>query len=1331
MNKIFKYFLLLAIVCSSYYGMGQSTCATAVTDTMTSKNHYRTHQINRDSVLWVKFTATAVKCKIRIKSILNQTPPTVTRLTLYSGTCNSLTTLSVRNFATQDSLFLIYDGLNINTVYYLKINNSNTADTCHFDLGLLSVITKFDPILYNCDENLICYNKLDDGNFDLSGPPFVFSSNLALTPIWFPWTLYSIYNVVPNAHDARSIWTGYGFDNGGGPDDFFVADGFDWGGTFNTAWTENVTVTAGATYYFSFAVSNVDNNEKLNPVVQFWINGAPVQINNIASDTYHVPWGHNVWQQLCGEWTAPGSGTYSVPIAIMDTVEDGDAGNDFGLDHIVFGPLNIIAEAGNNDTICLGESTVLMATGGNAYYWSPATGLSCTNCQNPVASPTTTTTYTVTVYNDACESYDMVTVYVTTKPDPPTISGEFNTCHGNPPITINNIDNWNGAYTYHYFIGTGGVHHLFSSTPFQVNWTGHPNGGMLYVEVKNGSHCTALDSFKVFDCCRKTNTPLFADTILSTPQTYTGECFINGVVTINASINIGSTTAPGIFEMGANAKIVINPGYTLTIKKSSVVKAGCNTMWDGIYIDGTTAHLIIKDTSLVKDAKNAIYSTNGGDFQLSNSDTLKNNYRNVVVSNYAGTHPGRISKTTIKCDLGVPLLAQYPPVTAARTSVGIQIGNVNKIYIGDTTAFSKRNTFYNMDYGISASCSQIYIYNNKFQNMNAPAFGTVGTAVYAFGARNCGNTTTVGAANVLPNIVRSNYFDNCYNGIYFTTSTGGTIKAEYDTLVMQTTASTTPTGIYAYAASTSNITMRYNKITNGNYGINCVNTGDASTVNISSNYIEKAKTGIAATNVNLTMPYNFQIANNSVNYPSTYIYTNGTTGILVTNVLGERTFESNRPFAYITTNRVIFTSPNLSYTTYGIRVQNSKYTRIELNYVQNNGTAASSDAQAVRLNGIVDEVGPYSVVGCNKVVKMGCGFRFYGSMPNSKIKMDTTNNTWWGIRLDTANVGAQGGSMSSNANVWLGTQTWRLQGTWTPVYWYSYNLANLTLVPNGTYVSLISPPPAGYIVNASGYLTTCGTLVPYTMMSMLQDIVYDQTNYPYAASENKYADDVTAYTTLKTDTALYDEATSSDPNIKMFYNTADAGNIGSFDRVNDMIVAGDYATATVMNSALSPANMMEANKKQTNEIYLNTWAQGRFDFTPDEYDALYAIAMQRPVLGGCGVYSARVMLGVEGEGMESYRLAKPIPDAINQNIAGLIYPNPVRDEANIDYQIKSGEKAVLSIYGIVGSKLMEFNLNKEENHFSFSTAQLNSGVYFYQLLIDGNAISNNKFIIVK
>ena len=70
-------------------------------------------------------------------------------------------------------------------------------------------------------------------------------------------------------------------------------------------------------------------------------------------------------------------------------------------------PVTATASA-SQTVICPGNSTQLSSSGGgggcNAYYtfqWTPATGLDNPNIQNPVASPTTQTTYTVTV-TDAC-----------------------------------------------------------------------------------------------------------------------------------------------------------------------------------------------------------------------------------------------------------------------------------------------------------------------------------------------------------------------------------------------------------------------------------------------------------------------------------------------------------------------------------------------------------------------------------------------------------------------------------------------------------------------------------------------------------------------------------------------------------------------------------------------------------------------------------------------------------------------------------------------------------------------------------------------------------------
>ncbi len=67
----------------------------------------------------------------------------------------------------------------------------------------------------------------------------------------------------------------------------------------------------------------------------------------------------------------------------------------------------------SGDTICLGSSTQLQASGGIGYQWTPATGLDNPSSPTPTATPTTTTTYSVLVTNpDGCELTGTVRIQV-------------------------------------------------------------------------------------------------------------------------------------------------------------------------------------------------------------------------------------------------------------------------------------------------------------------------------------------------------------------------------------------------------------------------------------------------------------------------------------------------------------------------------------------------------------------------------------------------------------------------------------------------------------------------------------------------------------------------------------------------------------------------------------------------------------------------------------------------------------------------------------------------------------------------------------------------------
>ena len=85
--------------------------------------------------------------------------------------------------------------------------------------------------------------------------------------------------------------------------------------------------------------------------------------------------------------------------------------------------------AGPDASVCNGTPVQLNATGGTVFNWTPATGLSCTNCPDPIANPATTTTYVVTGnLGGSCNNTDTVVVNVETVPPTATITGNVGIC---------------------------------------------------------------------------------------------------------------------------------------------------------------------------------------------------------------------------------------------------------------------------------------------------------------------------------------------------------------------------------------------------------------------------------------------------------------------------------------------------------------------------------------------------------------------------------------------------------------------------------------------------------------------------------------------------------------------------------------------------------------------------------------------------------------------------------------------------------------------------------------------------------------------------------------
>ncbi|MFN5371073.1 MAG: gliding motility-associated C-terminal domain-containing protein, partial [Bacteroidia bacterium] len=80
---------------------------------------------------------------------------------------------------------------------------------------------------------------------------------------------------------------------------------------------------------------------------------------------------------------------------------------------VTMNPLPVVDVSASVTSIDLGDTVQLSAIGGISYTWSPDESLSCSNCSNPLANPSQTTTYIVVGTDETgCRSADTITIEV-------------------------------------------------------------------------------------------------------------------------------------------------------------------------------------------------------------------------------------------------------------------------------------------------------------------------------------------------------------------------------------------------------------------------------------------------------------------------------------------------------------------------------------------------------------------------------------------------------------------------------------------------------------------------------------------------------------------------------------------------------------------------------------------------------------------------------------------------------------------------------------------------------------------------------------------------------
>lgn len=153
--------------------------------------------------------------------------------------------------------------------------------------------------------------------------------------------------------------------------------------------------------------------------------------------------------------------------------------------------------------ICQNTSVQIGTTpsAGNTYVWSPTTGLSNPNISNPIAAPTATTFYTLTVVGaNGCVAAEPVAVTVNTTPSPTVEAMPVTICQSAGGGVMNATATPAGSYSYLWTPSTG----LSSTTVLNPSFLAGNAGSTVYtLTVTDGTTgCTGFDTalITIDDC---------------------------------------------------------------------------------------------------------------------------------------------------------------------------------------------------------------------------------------------------------------------------------------------------------------------------------------------------------------------------------------------------------------------------------------------------------------------------------------------------------------------------------------------------------------------------------------------------------------------------------------------------------------------------------------------------------------------------------------------------------------------------------------------------------------------------------------------------------------
>ena len=784
------------------------------------------------------------------------------------------------------------------------------------------------------------------------------------------------------------------------------------------------------------------------------------------------------------------------------------------------------------------------------------------------------------------------------------------------------------------------------------------------------------------------------------------------IVTIDGA-NIGITDP--------TVTITVVAGQTLNIINGASLFA-CSDMWQGIINNGGTVNIT---NSTVEDAIIAMDTKNSGQFTLSNS-TFDHNYITLKIQNgdYVNMLTGKITGCTFKCTGNKILKA---PHVNELSLYHIHLIDVENFTIGDAGNTNLQNTFEPAKFGIYALTEKLKVYNNKFKgsNSNTPGINQVGIYTntnFEHDVLQSLNGIVIGGTGL-----QINTFDDYYNGILMYNTGEPVVKQNVFTKCIN--GATAVSSGFGLPLSGGYANFNSNTFDNCGNGIYCRESQGTPKIVLNKFNINQQYNiddyGLEAIRVENFMQDAFPIVKeNTIN--------NMAIGIHLRNVI-----EAQVRFNHYTTHITNADIAVLNFPNIGVWIDNCTNSTIIENTIERLGTDVSDDAQQDLMQGINMDISTNCVLHLNNTTNMGTDINVIADCNPATISCNNMTSSNRGINFNNASI-VTGNNYYDNStasdNTWNGdyllNNNERISGGFNGGFALDWHHQGDDIQGN-----MFAPHNHSLAINPTPFALSNGcpeSSPDNTTLKSAQNAALNLAQYDEFVSQNRYADDASAFSILLNDSNMRDSLTNLYGYIDNWYNYLSTANIGKFEEIQKLLAANNRQAAINKANTLITSSVIYQNLKTLSLLFANNLIST--DSIPTDSSVVYVlntIADQDPTIGGKAVWIARAILRKDifafSNNLNRVKNEIKVNSAIETADVS-IKPNPANKEITVSSNSIIKE---IVIEDMQGMRVKQLQLTENANSIEINISNLTSGVYVVKCHFENEKYLFTKLVITK